>query len=153
MGSGDCTKIYGTLTWGKPYNIMTEPVITAANVLDEIKRANKMLTDALERKSAADIADLYSAEGMLLPIGYLQPIQGREDLLGFWQKAIDKGIAKADLNIVDIEVHNNTAIELGNYVLLDSNNEQLDRGKYVIVWKNRGGQWMLHKDIWNSILD
>jgi ketosteroid isomerase-like protein len=132
---------------------MTEPVITAANVLDEIKRANKMLTDALERKSAADIADLYSAEGMLLPIGYLQPIQGREDLLGFWQKAIDKGIAKADLNIVDIEVHNNTAIELGNYVLLDSNNEQLDRGKYVIVWKNRGGQWMLHKDIWNSILD
>jgi ketosteroid isomerase-like protein len=132
---------------------MTEPVITAANVLDEIKRANKMLTDALERKSAADIADLYSAEGMLLPIGYLQPIQGREDLLGFWQKAIDKGIAKADLNIFDIEVHNNTAIELGNYVLLDSNNEQLDRGKYVIVWKNRGGQWMLHKDIWNSILD
>ena len=26
----------------------------------------------------------------------------------------------------------------------------LDSGKYVAIWKNEGGQWRLHRHIWNS---
>jgi len=25
-----------------------------------------------------------------------------------------------------------------------------DRAKYVVVWKKVGGQWLLHRDIWNT---
>ena len=25
-----------------------------------------------------------------------------------------------------------------------------DRGKYIVIWKNEGGSWKLHKDIFNT---
>jgi ketosteroid isomerase-like protein len=28
----------------------------------------------------------------------------------------------------------------------------MDRGKYIVVWKDEGGKWKLHRDIWNSSL-
>ena len=26
----------------------------------------------------------------------------------------------------------------------------MDSGKFIVIWKQEGGQWKLHRDIWNS---
>jgi ketosteroid isomerase-like protein len=28
----------------------------------------------------------------------------------------------------------------------------VDQGKYIVIWKQDGGQWKLHRDIFNSSL-
>jgi ketosteroid isomerase-like protein len=35
-------------------------------------------------------------------------------------------------------------------VLLGAGGTEADRGKYIVIWKNQGGLWKLHRDIWNS---
>ncbi len=123
----------------------------ATEILADIQNTNKLLSDALARKSAEDMAALYTAEGMLLPAGR-EPIQGRDGICNYWKSAIDNGISKVNLKTLDLELLNDTAIELGQYVLMNADSQQLDRGKYVVVWKQRAGQWKLHKDIWNTSL-
>jgi ketosteroid isomerase-like protein len=28
----------------------------------------------------------------------------------------------------------------------------MDSGKFIVIWKQEGGRWKLHQDIWNSSL-
>jgi uncharacterized protein (TIGR02246 family) len=123
----------------------------APDIMDDIRKSNELLSAALERRSATDMANLYTDEGMLLPSGS-EPVQGKEGIRTYWQSVINMGISKIELKTVELELHSDTAIELGHYVLKDESSQQLDTGKYMVVWKHKDGQWRLHKDIWNSNL-
>jgi ketosteroid isomerase-like protein len=62
------------------------------------------------------------------------------------------GIAEATLKTIELEAHGDTANEIGAYTLRAGDGGVLDQGKYVVIWKREGGQWKLHRDIWNSSL-
>ena len=56
------------------------------------------------------------------------------------------------LDTVEAEAHGDTAIEVGLYTVMGPENEPLDRGKYIVIWKIEDGQWQIHRDILNSSL-
>ncbi|TGE14742.1 YybH family protein [Hymenobacter elongatus] len=122
---------------------------TATSVRDEIRRANDTFEASFERGDAAAIADLYTSAGVLLPTG-LEPIEGAAGIQAFWQGAMAMGVKQVKLKTRDIEELEDTAIELGTYTLFDANRQQMDQGKYLVVWKEQQGQWRLHQDIWNT---
>jgi ketosteroid isomerase-like protein len=62
------------------------------------------------------------------------------------------GIKEATLDTVEVEAHGDAAYEVGRYTLKGDGGQLLDQGKYVVIWKRVGGQWRLHRDIWNSSL-
>jgi len=101
------------------------------------------------RGDAADIADFYTDDGMLLPTGS-DFVQGKRDIEEFWQVAIDMGIKNVKLDIVEVEQHGDTAIEMSKYTLSSADNHVMDQGKGIVIWKYEGGAWKLHRDIWNS---
>ena len=121
----------------------------ATGVSDEIRRANATFETNFERGDAAAIATLYTSNGILLPTG-MNAIEGAAGIQAFWQGAMEMGIKRVKLDSKDIEELADTAIELGNYTLFGANEQQLDQGKYLVVWKEQMGQWRLHQDIWNS---
>ena len=48
-----------------------------------------------------------------------------------------------------------TAYEIGKYKLTTEppgGSTTKDEGKYLVVWKQQGGSWKLHADIWNTNL-
>jgi ketosteroid isomerase-like protein len=53
------------------------------------------------------------------------------------------------LEIVEAEDHGDTAVEIGRYTL-SGGGQVMDRGKYLVIWKQKDGQWQLHRDIWNT---
>jgi uncharacterized protein (TIGR02246 family) len=124
---------------------------TATSIRDEIRRANAAFEAAFERGDADAIAALYTSTGVLLPTG-MGSIQGAAGIAAFWAGAMKMGIARVKLETQDIEELSDTAIELGHYQLLGAEGEQLDHGKYLVVWKEQLGQWKLHQDIWNTSL-
>jgi len=79
-------------------------------------------------------------------------LSGKGALQAFWQAAMDMGRKTVRLEIVEAEGHGDTAIEIGKYTLSWEAGNVMDRGKYVVIWKQEGGQWKLHRDIWNSSL-
>ncbi len=114
-----------------------------------IRAADDNLESAFGQGDSEGVSGLYTEDGMLLPTGS-DPVTGKAAIQAFWQGAMDMGIKGLGLEIVELEDHGTTAIEVGNYILNSEGEEVIDRGKYVVIWKQEDGQWKLHRDIWNT---
>jgi ketosteroid isomerase-like protein len=121
---------------------------TDSDVAAIIDTNNKKLCAALANGDAPGAAAMYAKDANLLP-----PNMGTiasADLAGYWQGAIDMGIKDATLISDTVEVHGDTAIEVGKYVLYGPDRVAVDNGKYIVVWKKEGGTWKLFQDIFNT---
>ena len=116
-----------------------------------IEAADASFVDAFNRGDPAGIAGLYTTDGQILPPNS-DPITGHQGIQGFWQVAMDMGLKSVTLEIIELDGHGDIAVEIGRYTLGDGSGQELDRGKYLITWKEDGGQWKLHRDIWNTSL-
>jgi uncharacterized protein (TIGR02246 family) len=117
----------------------------------EIAAANDNFMAAVEQQDAAALAALYTKRGQLLPPNS-DFVTGQEALQAFWQAVLDMGIRRALMEIVEVEDHGKTAIEVSRYTLYAEGDAVADKGKYIVIWKKKGGAWKLHRDIFNSSL-
>ena len=115
----------------------------------EITATNQSFIDAYQKKDAAAVAAHYTEQGQILP-PTTDAITGRNQIQAFWKAVMDMGIASVRLASTELDIYPGTAIEVGKYTLFSAEDQELDRGKYVVVWKKEQGQWRLHRDIWNS---
>ena len=116
-----------------------------------IKSLAENFESTFESGDAAKIAEFYTDNGMLLPAGS-NFVKGKQAIKEYWQAAIDMGIKSIKLDIIEIEQHDDTAIEMSAYTLSGIDDQVIDSGKGIVIWKNKGGVWKLHRDIWNSSL-
>lgn len=121
----------------------------------EIKDIIRTLTDKFELTFAkgdlSKLSEFYTENGMLLPAGF-DFIIGKKDIKEFWQSAVEMGIKQIKIDIIELEQHDDTAIEMSNYTLSDSDNQLIDSGKGIVIWKKKGDAWKMHRDIWTSSL-
>jgi uncharacterized protein (TIGR02246 family) len=118
-------------------------------VREAIAAADEVFVATFGRGDAAGLAALYTEDGQLLPPNADFMI-GREAIQAFWQGAMDAGIASAGIEICEVEGHGDTAIEVSTYTLHAQDGTELDAGKFIVIWKRVGGEWKLHRDIFNS---
>ena len=98
---------------------------------------------------AAGIANLFTENGQILPPNS-DFITGKASIQAVWQSILDIGAQEIKLDIIELEEHGDTVIEISNYTLYDHQGQKLDQGKYIVIWKQKDGQWRLHRDIFNS---
>jgi uncharacterized protein (TIGR02246 family) len=114
-----------------------------------IEAANQQFMTAFARADAAGMAALYTPDGKLLPT-HSDFMSGTQAIQAFWQSVMDMGVKEAALETLEAEALGDTAHEVGQYRLSGGAGQVLDQGKYIVIWKRQGGQWKLHRDIWNS---
>jgi uncharacterized protein (TIGR02246 family) len=114
----------------------------------EIDAVNRALEDAIRKRDTERLSSLYTPDAIVMPPD-APFVKGRDSIKQFWGSAIQQlGVKDARLNTVDLEMAGDTAHEVGEAILtLESG---AFTGKYVVVWKKVGGQWRLHRDIWNA---
>lgn len=123
--------------------------LAAQDARAAIETANRAFEGAVTKGDGAAMAALYTAQAQLLPFGS-DVVSGTPAIAKFWQGVIDSGIAGGSLKTLEVEAHAGTAHEVGQYELKGKAGQVLDRGKYVVIWKQEGGRWKLHRDIWTS---
>lgn len=114
-----------------------------------IEAANKQFVAAFAKGDAAALAAMYTTGGMAFPPNG-DVARTRAAILNIWKGAIDGGIKAVTLTTTEVETHGDTAHEVGNYEMKVDGGKVVDRGKYIVIWKREGGQWKLHRDIWNT---
>lgn len=115
----------------------------------EIEDRDRAFETTFNRQDADGVARLYTHDGQLLPPGS-DVVTGRDGIAAFWQGIFDMGIAGARLETEEVEDHGETAIEVGRFTLGDADEQTVDHGTFLVVWKRDDGEWKLHRDIWNS---
>lgn len=116
-----------------------------AQIRDQVKEFER----AFARGDVSGVAGLYTREGQLFPANS-DVVHGTDAIRAFWQGAIDLGVKEVQLETTELEQHGDTAIETGRYRLMAAGGALADAGKYIVIWKNEGGVWKLHRDIWTT---
>lgn len=120
-------------------------------VRSAIEAGNRKFIDGAAKKDAAMIASAYTLDGEAFPPNS-EIVKGRPALQKLWQSVLDSGIAAIDLVTTEVESAGDIAYEAGTYTMKMKDGTLADRGKYCVVWKRVGGQWLLHRDIWTTSL-
>lgn len=128
---------------------MTSRMAAESSLRGDIEAANQRFTSAFARGDTAGLAACYGAEGQVLPPNG-EVVQGRAAIEGFWRMVLDAGISEVRLETAEVEGDGGSAYEVGRYTLTAGGGQVADRGKYVVIWRREGGEWKLHRDIWNS---
>lgn len=115
----------------------------------EIAAVNRQFEDAARKGDLVRLASLYTADAIALPPDG-QPVRGRDNIQQMWGNiARQLGLTDVQLNTLDLEVTGDTAYEVGEAKLSLSGGAS-PALNFVVVWKKVGGQWRLHRDIWNT---
>jgi len=117
------------------------------NIRETVEAGAKAFATCFGNSDTAGITSIYTEDGKLVPPN-LDFVIGTADMQKFWDAHPDLGAKTLTLKTIEVEEHDDTAIELGEYDL----GQGLDRGKYMIIWKCVDGTWKMHHDMWNSSL-
>ncbi len=118
------------------------------DVRDAVEAGNRAFIAAFLRGDATAVANLYTEDAQVIAPG--SPVaNGRRAIAAFWQISINSGIKDLTLATAEVESASDLAYETGT-VRLVANDGTVTEARYVVVWRRVDGQWMLHRDIWNS---
>jgi len=146
--AGNC---YGLLSCNSNNPEKISDMRTENSGLD--KKWAKSFVDSINTKFSEQIA---SGDSVALASHYWpdaellldnnEGVKGK-DIISAWGGAIRMGVKQMLFSTTDITGSPTFIIETGNYEMKDGRNSLLDRGKYVVVWENRNGEWKLYRDI------
>ncbi len=121
----------------------------ASDTRAAIDAANQNLMANFGRQDSAGMDSLYTDDGQLLPANS-DVVNGGAGIQAFWQGAFNMGLREAVLETTELEDHGQTAIEVGRHMFKTEGGTLADQGKYIVIWKNDGSVWKLHRDIWTT---
>ncbi len=119
---------------------------------ESIEAVGKTLCERGNAGNAAGVAELYTDDAALMPPGVAR-LDGRDAIQQYWQGMLDAGVKDISLTTLEVEEAGDSAVEVG-VISATAPGEGDVRvtltGKYIVVWRrNGGGNWCLHRDIWN----
>jgi ketosteroid isomerase-like protein len=119
-------------------------------VRKHVDEGNRKFCAAVGRKDYAAMGALYTEDGKVLPPDG-PVVTGRKAIEEFWRSAaVALGITSVALKTLNLEATGDMACEVGEGDLTTSSGRA--KVKYLVVWRrDKGGQWLLHRDIWNSM--
>ena len=110
-------------------------------------------TEVVQNRNIAALDDVYTSDARILPPGGPM-ISGREAIKNFWADWIQSVNPKSGvLNSVDMMPSDDGVVEIGRATLTAEPPSQAPiqvEVKYVVYWKQEGGRWKWHVDIWNQ---
>jgi ketosteroid isomerase-like protein len=119
------------------------------SIKTEMEKVNALFSETVVKgRNFAALDQVYTVDARILPPG-ANLIEGRKNIIGFWQVAV-AGMDVQDAKLVSVNAHlaGDSIIEVGRAKLFLPEGQTAEV-KYVVEWKQEGGAWKWHTDIWN----
>ena len=119
-----------------------------------IRQRTSDFAAAFNAKDVDKIVTLYSPETVFMPPNS-PTLRGKDSLGAFYKDLHAQGATELKLDSGTVGGHGPLAYESGTYSLNrrpPTGPHTRDRGKYMFIWRNTGGQWLIEYTIWSSDL-
>ena len=94
-------------------------------------------------------ANCYTSDACISPTG-MPKMCGKQAILGFFNGGRKMGITNIALTTEEVMGGREAVVETGKYEMFVGDKVSVEKGKYIVVWKEENGKWKMHRDIWNS---
>ena len=129
--------------------MLSVPSLFAADFREAVQQGFQTFTEAVKKGDSATIGSLYADDAIAFPPNS-EMVSGKDAIQSYWRGTMESGVTEIQLELVSTESESNYGIEVGKYIILGAEKKELDRGKYVVVWKKVKDGWKLYRDIWNT---
>lgn len=116
--------------------------------VDGIHEGNERFKRAVREGDSVITPSLYTEDGKILPPNG-DFVSGHDAIAEFWRAAFELGITEARPVTQEVISMGEYALEVGEYSLFNEN-DLIDRGKIMVLWKVEDGTWKMHRDTWNT---
>jgi ketosteroid isomerase-like protein len=117
----------------------------------EITAWNDQFAAVISNKDSVGFANLYAPDAVRMGPNAPQ-IEGKANIINNFNGAMKAGIGSGKLTMVEAFGDENAVTEVGTYVLNATDGTQMDKGKYIAIFKKVDGKLTPVRDIWNSDL-
>lgn len=130
---------------------LSQPAFDLTVAKTEIEEANRNYMDILSKGDSVGLANCYTYDAKFM--GPNSPaIEGRKNIQAVIAGFINSGATKLNLKINDLWGTEALLAEEGVMTLSTKEGKQLEKGKYIVLWKKEDGKWKLFRDFFNSDL-
>ena len=119
------------------------------SILQMIEEQNERYEAAWNEQDAQALASYYSTQAITMPPNS-EMLRGRNNILEDMRATFESGATTLDLETLEIGGDPNDVWEVGIFTVYGPDEEVLDRGKYIVIWKKEDGEWKIQRDIWNT---
>lgn len=116
-----------------------------------VKQSNLLFVKAFKANDSISVANCFTADAQIM-IADMPPIEGRKKIQSFISLMMERGVAQFKIKTKQLWGDSSILVEEGNYEFLDKNEDLIDQGKFIALWKQESGNWKIYHDMWNSSL-
>lgn len=115
----------------------------AKSFIDSI---NTKFSEQIKNGDSMALASHYASDAAIL-LSKREPIKGK-DILSAWGRMLRAGTEDITFQTIDLTGCNDFLIETG-YIVTKGNENNINKSKYLVVWKKQNGEWKLYRDMVN----
>ncbi|MBK8609486.1 MAG: DUF4440 domain-containing protein [Chitinophagaceae bacterium] len=143
-----------TLLFGACNN-ETAKTETATFSLDSAKASiaasNNVFGASWATGDSVSFANCYTADACINPPN-MPKMCGTAAISAFFNGGVKMGLKNIVLATEEVFGGKEAVIETGTYDMQVAGNVSVDKGKYIVMWKEVDGKWKMYRDVWNSDL-
>lgn len=117
----------------------------------ELQSYNDEFAATIVKKDSITFGNLYSEDAVRMYPNRTE-LKGRAEIIKDFSVAVNSGIGSGKLTSKEVWGDENTVTEVGTYELNGKDGTQLDKGKFISIFKRIDGKLISVRDIWNSDL-
>jgi ketosteroid isomerase-like protein len=121
--------------------------------MDSVKAAinanNKAFSESLKKGDSLACIASYTTDGCVMPTG-TPKMCGVKGIGDFYHWTQQMGLGELVLTVSEVVGGKELVSEEGMYELVGKDGKSMDKGKYIVTWKQENGIWKKYRDIWNS---
>lgn len=114
-----------------------------------IAQSNQSFMKSFKAGDSIGVSNCYTTDAKTMAAN-MPPVIGRDDIKHFISETMNHGIKFFDISTVKVWGDSSMVAEEGTYKISDSTEKQVDKGKYIVLWKPEAGNWKMFRDIWTS---
>lgn len=126
------------------------PKVNVDSVKAAIAASNEVYGEAFAKGDSSSFINCYTSDACINPPN-APKMCGTEALAGFFRMAYSQmGVRNIMISTTEVYTSGEYATEEGTYELQIEGNKTVDKGKFLVLWKNVNGSWKMFRDVWNS---
>ena len=127
-----------------------KPTFDIAGAKKVIDSLNVVFGSMVSKGDSSGLASLYTSDAKFM-VPNMPTASGRNAVQSAFAGLFAAiGTPNLTLTTNDIWGTEELITEVGSYTMTDKTGKEIDKGKYIDLWKMEDGKWKLHRDIFNS---